>query len=90
MKTFVIISTALLSILSLEASSINQLNDQEKNVYTIAQEKGQSVTNTAHSYLDTKENCNVAYDRLELTSIEQSNIDVFIKGFFEACTKPKA
>lgn len=88
MKTLLITLLILLSSLLLQASSTDKYTSEEKSIYACAQEAGNKASNVENAYLDTKEKCNVAYGKLNLTSDQESHIDIYIKGFFEGCTHP--
>ena len=88
MKISIIISSALLLALSSQASDLNEYNTQEKSIYKAAEIEGNRASQIKSIYLNTKEKCNIAYDKLTLTSAQESNIDIYIKGFFEGCTHP--
>jgi len=77
-----------LSALCLEASNLSEYSEKEMHIYNAAEVEGNKASEIKNIYLNTQEKCNVAYGKLELTSVQESNIDVYIKGFFEGCTHP--
>ncbi|MDF1881802.1 hypothetical protein JHD50_10910 [Sulfurimonas sp. MAG313] len=88
MKLHILISSCVVLLSSLQASELKNLSIQEKRVYTSAQIEGEHARKAKSLYLNTKEKCNVAYGHLSLNIAQESHIDTYIKGFFEACIHP--